>query len=198
MTGVLVDRALQARLGFSDHAIARFGQRAGLPFQDRMTLEPVLRDLLSQEGRMVSDRPAWARSRNTADAYVQVGDWLLLICRHDVRRPGQWTVVTVVNGPAGATWERAVARGLIGTPPPLRLRRPRRPRMRVVEAIRSVLDAESGRRGWAVGRVVAELRDRRERAKTDYRTRVAEYEVRRTEHSERRRAAREAHARRFG
>jgi hypothetical protein len=114
------------RLGFSDHALVRFAERAGLPARDRATLERLLRDLLAQEGRMVSTRPRWARSRNTADAYVQVGDWLLLICRHDVRRPGSLTVVTVVNGPQGMTWERALARGLVGTPPPLA-----RPRLRL-------------------------------------------------------------------
>jgi hypothetical protein len=117
-------------LGFSDHALVRFAERAGLPARDRATLEPLLRDLLVQEGRMVSKRPRWARSRNTADAYVQVGDWLLLICRHDVRRPGSLTVVTVVG--EGATWERAAERGLVLTPPPVA-----RPRLR--ERIAAVL-----------------------------------------------------------
>jgi hypothetical protein len=194
MAGRLVDAELQARLGFADHALARFGQRAGLPYQDRATLEPVLRDLLSQEGRMVAERPGWARSRNTADAYVQVGDWLLLICRHDVRRPGRWTVVTVVNGPEGTTWERALKRGLIGTPPPLAISRPRRAGVGLAEA----LAGAAGREGWLGRRLVAEWRARRAAARAEHREGMAGYEARRAEHAERRRAAREEHERRFG
>jgi hypothetical protein len=160
------------RLGFSDHALVRFAERAGLPARDRATLEPLLRDLLVQEGRTVSKRPRWARSRNTADAYVQVGDWLLLICRHDVRRPGSLTVVTVVNGPEGMTWERAWERGLVGTPAPLTLRRP--------SLIAALL-----RRPWSIR---AALRARR--------AALVEYEARRAEHDERRRAAAAEHRRR--
>jgi hypothetical protein len=161
-------------LGFSDHALVRFAERAGLAARDRPTLERLLRDLLVQEGRMVSTRPRWARSRNTADGYAQVGDWLLLICRHDVRRPGALTVVTVVNGPAGMTWERAWERGLLGTPPPLTLRRPR-------------LLAALLRRPRAIGPA---LRARR--------TALGEYDARRAEHADRRRAAAAEHRRRFG
>lgn len=118
------------RLGYTDHALIRFGERAGLDARDRATLERLLRELVSAEGRVVGRRPRWARSRNTADAYVQVGDWLLLICRHDIRRPGSLTVVTVVG--EGATWERAAERGLVHTPPPVA-----RPRLR--ERIAAVL-----------------------------------------------------------
>ncbi len=198
MTGVLIDRELQGRIGLTDHAIARFAQRSGLPYADRQTLEPVLRDLLIQEGRLVSERPRWSRSQNPADAYIQVGEWLVLICRHDVRRPGRWTVVTVVSRPAAPTWERAVARGWVGTPPPLRLSRPRRGRVGVAAAIRAARGGGSGRWSWVGRRIVGELRARRAAVRAEHRRALAEYEARRTEHTEQRRRAREAHAERWG
>jgi hypothetical protein len=198
MAGDLVDDGLQGRLGFTDHAIARFGERAGLEARDRSTLEPVLRDLLTQEGRVVSRRPRWARSSNTADAYIQVGDWLLLICRHDLRRPGRLTVVTVVNGPQGTTWDRAVRRGLLGTPPPLALAKPKRPRLRLGAAARAAVRNDAGLPGWVGSRIAAALRARRAAASSDHQARLDEYQSLRAAHIERRREARAAHERRHG
>ena len=202
--GGLVDDALQLRLGFSDHAIERFGERAGLPVRSRMALEPVLRDLLTQEGRMVARRPGWARSDNTADAYVQVGERLLLICRHDVRRPGAWTVVTVLNRTERMSWERALERGLVGTPPPLASGPPKRARIGVVAAIRAAAAGRAGaagrgeRRGLLAVRIAAELRAGRAEAGREYREQLADYEERRAEWEERRRVAHAAHMRRHG
>ena len=70
-----------------------------------------LRDLAGAEGQLVGARPAWARSHNTADAFLQLGEWLLLILMSDPRRPGAFTCVTVINGDGAPTWETAYARG---------------------------------------------------------------------------------------
>jgi hypothetical protein len=194
--GRLVDEAVQRRLGLTDHAIARFGERAGLGVGDRRALEPVLRDLLDQEGLLVAERPAWARSQNTADAYVQVGEWLLLICRHDVRRPGSWTVVTVVVGSGRPTWERAVARGLLGTPPPLPGPPPKRRRVGLAEAVRAAVASRAGLGlPW---RIVAEYRDRRAAAGREHRERLAAYRALRADWEAQRAAARAEHRRRHG
>ena len=198
MARVLVDDGLQRRLGFTDHALERFGQRAGLGARDRATLEPVLRDLLTQEGRVVAARPRWARSQNPADAYIQVGEWLLLICRHDPRRPGALTVVTVINGPAGTTWGRALDRGLVLTPPPLRLAKPRRPPLRLAETIRAAVRNDAEKPGGTLARVLAAVRARRAVRRQEHRERVAAYAARRDEQLERRRRALAEHRRRHG
>lgn len=138
-----VDRRLLACLGFTDHAVARFAERAGLPAAGRRRLEPVMRDLLLQEGRIVPERPRWARSRNEADVYLQVGEWLLFVCRASSRRLGDLSVVTVLNGPQGTTWQRAFERGLVRTPPPARP--PRRERVRWADRMRALLAYLRGR-----------------------------------------------------
>ena len=198
MAAERVDDLLQRRLGFTDHALERFGQRAGLDARDRATLEPVLRDLLTQEGRLVAARPRWARSQNPADAYVQVGEWLLLICRHDLRRPGALTVVTVINGPAGTSWRRALDRGLVLTPPPLRLTKPRRPPLRLLDTIRGALRNDAGRPGRALARIAAAVRARRAATGREHREARAAYAALRDEHLERRRRAKAEHRRRHG
>jgi hypothetical protein len=125
----LVDRHLLAQLGITDHAVLRFAQRAGLPTARRGAIEPLMRDLLVQEGRIVTTQPRWARSRNEADFYVQVGDWMLFLCRASRRRLGNLDVVTVVVSRAAPTWAAACERGLLGTPPPFDRPRPRRRRL---------------------------------------------------------------------
>ena len=109
------------RIGFTDHALERFASRAGLPTSRRSVIEPIIRDLLLSEGWVVSERPRWARSRNAADLYLQLGDWMLLIGRRDESNAdrGRYAIVTVVNGAAGTTWRAAAKRGYILTPPPL-------------------------------------------------------------------------------
>jgi hypothetical protein len=106
-------------LSFTDHAIDRFASRAGLATSSRRIIEPVICDLLLQEGLVVPERPHWARSRNTADLYLQLGEWMLFIgCR---RGPPSrdYAIVTVVNGPSENTWQSALRRQFIFTPPPV-------------------------------------------------------------------------------
>lgn len=122
---VPVGSELLDRLGFTNHAIERFATRAGLGSTKRQVVEPIVRGLLLCEGRVVADRPRWARSRNKADIYVQLGEWMLFIGCHDSQREGAYAIVTVVNGPSDNTWRTAHRRGYVSTPP-IRVA-PRRP-----------------------------------------------------------------------
>ncbi len=65
----------------------------------RSSIEPIIRDLLLQEGIVTSRPPQWARSRNAAPCYLQIGEWMLFILRPDERRPGRYLAVTALNGP---------------------------------------------------------------------------------------------------
>ncbi|ADB52885.1 hypothetical protein [Conexibacter woesei] len=162
----LVDRDVLGRVGFTDHAIERFAERAGLDTAQRRAVEPIARDLLMQEGRVVGTPPAWYRSSNTADGYLQTGDWLLFVCRASRRRASAYDVVTVLCNGDSTTWSRALDRRLIYTPPPLPAApAPRRRRV-----------------GWA-GSIVAGLRLRRERGG------IGRLEAIRQAHRERRHAA---------
>lgn len=114
----LVPPEVLSRVGFTDHAIERFSARAGLATTSRRVVEPLIRDLLLQEGLVVAERPHWARSRNTADLYLQLGEWMLFIGCRQPSRLAHYTIVTVVNGPDGTTWRQAVRRGYVFTPPP--------------------------------------------------------------------------------
>lgn len=116
--GVPVGPELLERVGFTDHAITRFAQRAELASSSRAVIEPIVRDLLLDEGRVVSAPPPWARSRNSADLLLQLGNWMLLIGCHDPLRAGHYSIVTAVNGQAGDNWGKAKRRGYISTPPP--------------------------------------------------------------------------------
>lgn len=115
-----VDRRTLGRIGFTDHAIERFAERAGLDLGGRGRIEPIVRELLLREGRVVPTAPGWYRSRNSADGYVQIGEWMLLICRVDRRRDGTYDVVTIVTNGDGMTWAKARRRGLVKTAPPVR------------------------------------------------------------------------------
>ncbi len=195
---MLVDDALQRRLGFTNHALERFAQRAGLPGrQTRMSLEPVLRDLLNQEGRVVAERPHWARSRNTADGYVQVGDWLLLICRHDELRANGLTVVTIVNGAEGTTWQRALQAGYIGTPPPQDQRPPRRIPVSVWQSIRIGISTKRSSEGpGLISRIVSAHSARRADARALHDDAMRLHRERLAAYDNARRQARENHRRR--
>lgn len=107
-----------ARVGFSRHALERFAARAGIPLTGYDTIEMLVRDLLAREGKVTTQRPVWSRSSNTADLYLQAGEWMLFILRRDRWLPWRYYCVTAVNGPEGNTWETALRRGYIHTPPP--------------------------------------------------------------------------------
>jgi hypothetical protein len=174
----LVDRQLLAQLGITDHAVQRFAQRAGLPTARRGAIEPLMRDLLAQEGRIVERQPRWARSRNEADVYLQVGEWMLFLCRASRRRLGNLEVVTVINSRAAPSWEAACERGLLGTPPPFAQPRPRRRRL-----------------GWRglLGRRRRELRAARD---AEHAAALAVYDEARRAHAAQRERAHAAHAQR--
>jgi hypothetical protein len=93
--------------------VEQFAARAKPPGDPRRRL----RELAGAEGRIVARRPDWARSHNTADAFLQIGEWLLLILVDDERRPGSFTCVTVINGDGAPTWATAHRNGWIATPP---------------------------------------------------------------------------------
>ncbi len=180
LRSALVDRRLLAQLGITDHADQRFAQRAGLSTARRGAVEPLMRDLLAQEGRIVPAAPRWARSRNEADLYLQVVEWMLFLCRGSRRRLGNLEVVTVINSREAPTWEAARERGLLGTPPPFAQRRPRRRRL-----------------GWRglLGRRRRELRRARDE---QHAVALAAYDEARRAHAAARERAHDAHVRRHG
>lgn len=63
----LLDPAALSQVGFTDHAIQRFAQRAGLTTTHRAVVEPIIRDLLAQEGLIAHRPPLWARSKHPGD-----------------------------------------------------------------------------------------------------------------------------------
>ncbi len=109
---------LLSGVGFSTHALQRFRERAGLGAASDREVEALIRHLLCQEGLVTAERPAWARSSRTADLYLQAGEWMLFILEPDRRNPWRWTCLTAVNGADENTWENALRRGYIHTPPP--------------------------------------------------------------------------------
>ncbi len=199
---MIVDRRLLARVGFTNHAVERFAQRAELRDARRAAVEPVMRDLLAQEGRVVAQRPRWARSRSQADLYLQVGEWMLFICCRDERRVGSFSVVTVVNGPEGTSWDVALARGFVATPAPLHLARPQRQRVgwwaSVAAGLRRRAETDADERVGRLRAIAAEHRERRRARKDEHRAALDAYDAVRREHAEARARAHEAHLRRYG
>jgi hypothetical protein len=169
-----VDEALLARLAFTDHAIERFAQRAGLGTSNRQIIEPIARAVLHLEGLVVHERPDWARSRNRADMYLQAGSWMLFIACEDQRSgAGSYAVVTVINNPRAWTWMKARRRRMTRTTAPRF--RPRRTRL-LASIAAAVREPRVG--GQADG-VLAMVRrthaERRARAHVEYEQRLAIY-----------------------
>jgi hypothetical protein len=198
-----VDARLLALVGFTDHAIERFAERAGLDVSDRRRVEPIARDLLLQEGSSSAQPPRWYGSSNAADGYLQAGEWMLFVLRASRHRAGNWDVVTVLCNGDGTTWPLARKRGLILTPPPLP---PRPPRRRVrVSWVGSVLaglrdrrrESGAGTSRWAAIRA-AHARRRAAAHERDAREGAAAWEAARKRHEAERAAARKAHLRRYG
>ena len=109
------------RVTFSKHAIERFADRADIPLTSYREVELLIRDLLGEEGEVRTERPFWSQSSNTADLYLQAGEWMLFVLRRrNSWLPWPWsgyTCVTAVNGREDKTWENALQRGYIRTPP---------------------------------------------------------------------------------
>lgn len=192
-----MDARLLSLLVFTEHAVERFSERAALsPQYARGEVEGIMRDLLWQEGRVVSGRPHWAQSRDGADRYLQVGEWMLFVCQRNWQAES-YDVATVVNGPAENTWERALERGYLATPLPLRARAPewRWPSWR--ESVRRVW-AERGLGPAGFLRAVRENhRARTELFAWEYECSRQAFEEEVLEYRERREAARAAHLRRY-
>jgi hypothetical protein len=195
---MLIDRRLQQSIGFSTHALQRFVERAAITAQTRRDVEAVLRDLLYQEGRFVRERPHWARSRKGADAYIQVGEWLLLICRHDETRLGAFTVVTIVNGPQGNNWLRAFEMGYIATPPPQSFPWPQKPHVSFWSSVEIAKQDDRPDRPGLLSRVIETHRARRARARVTYEAAVNNRRDGLAAYETRRRQARESYRRRYG
>lgn len=107
------------RIGWTDHALERFCERAGVPARPRPELEQQLRRLVASDGSVVPDRPRWADSRNEADVFVQIGGWLLVVLMRDDRRgEDAYSAVTVLGREGWADWPAAHARGLTRVRPP--------------------------------------------------------------------------------
>lgn len=197
----IVDRTLLGTVGFTDHAIERFAERAGLDVAGRAGVEPIARDLLMQEGRAVATPPSWYRSSNGADGYLQAGEWMLFICRTSRRRAGAFDVVTVVSNGDRTPWPKARRRGLILTPPPLGPKPRRRPPR--VGWLRSVAAGLRLRRSGEVpiGRFAAVLRARRELRAAAAAAHAADrggFDAARARYEQERRDAHERHVRMWG
>ena len=150
-------------IGFTDHAIERFAERAGLQTRSRPVIEPIVRELLLREGWLVAKRPAWARSRNRADIYLQLGEWMLFIGCRDRRNGRHYAIVTVENRP-GTTWRKANRRRYVRAAPPARATR-RKP-SRLVSA--GIAIRERPRLAGLHHAIKATHRARRERAAAEY------------------------------
>jgi hypothetical protein len=193
----LVDRGVVQSLDFTNHAIERFAERTGLSTDDRHWVEPIVRDLLQVEGRIVDQRPGWGRSSNVADLYVQVGEWLLFLCQRETR-PGRppYTVVTVINN-ADMDWRTALGRGLVFAPEPLPHEQPpQRDRAKWGESFTAARKSgkAKGLRGL-LDATRAERRTRQARLDARYDAQLEASDRRRRMHDEARAAAYEKHRR---
>ncbi|HEY4280846.1 MAG TPA: hypothetical protein VGM91_21695 [Conexibacter sp.] len=197
----LIDRALLGHVGFTDHALERFAERAGIDGTERRAIEPVARDLLIQEGRQSRQPPSWYRSSNAADGYLQAGEWLLFICRVSRHRIGSYDVVTVVTNGERTTWARARDRGLIFTPPPLpATRAPRRQRAGWLASITGGLRQRRSSKA-PIGRLAAITQAhhaRRQALAAAWAAERADYDAVRQRHREERERAHERHVRMWG
>jgi hypothetical protein len=174
---VPVTAPLLQRVGFTDHAIERFATRAGLAVTTRSVIEPIVRDLLLLEGRVVTERPRWARSRNVADLYLQLGEWMLFIgCRRESgsERP-RYSIVTSIAGGTRTTWRVARRRGYVHTPAPEPLCRRRPPRVSLtVSTAIAIRDRRAGkRREHLLGAIKTTHRARQQHARAEFEREVA-------------------------
>jgi hypothetical protein len=199
----LVDGELLARVNFSDHALERFRERAGLELHSRAALEPIVRDLLLQEGLRVPSSPRWARLRRPAPwepvpLYLQAGFWMLFVGRPDPRSgPSYRTITTAITAAPDRTWTTALARGEIGTPPPPALERPTLEEVSLRSSVTAAIRADSSPLGWLAG-IGATHRERKAAALRAHADAIADQERSEREYQAAREHAREKHLTRHG
>lgn len=192
----LVDEQLLALVQFSDHALERFAERAGLPRGDRASLEAIARDLLLQEGLRVPRPPRWAHVR-AAPFYLQAGSWLLFIGRPCPRRRDGRKEITTVISARNRSWAAALSHGDIATPSPLRVPAPTGQHV----ALRQSVAAALGRRYSPLGflRAVAAIhRERRENAELRFAGALRQWETDERMRTAARQRARARHLSRHG
>jgi hypothetical protein len=197
----LVDEDVLRQIGFTNHAIERFAQRAGLDSRRRGDVEATIRDLLLIEGQVVPELPRWARTRNEADLYLQIGEWMLLICRHSRHARGGFDVITVVNGPEGNDWDNALRRGFLFTPQPLRTVRPVKRRIGWMGTLAAALRERGNHNGEPLGllaRIPATHRGRKLQRDEELRRVIEQQEEAARLHHAAREAAPYSHLRRYG
>lgn len=194
----LVEENLLASVEFSNHVLERFAQRTGLPLAGRAALEPIVQDLLLQEGLRVSSPPRWANLGKPAPFYLQAGSWLLFVGRPNPRAgAGHRRITTVVNAAPDHTWAGALERGEIATPPPRLTGRPKPERVTVGSSIAVAL-----RRGGSPLKLGAAIkathRERKRQAELAFASDLADWETAERQHEATRARAREQHLARHG
>jgi hypothetical protein len=189
----LVDGDLLATVGFTDHALLRFAERSGLKFSGRQLLDPIVRDLLSNEGLRVPEPPEGVRLSKEADFYMQAGTWLLFL---GYGPPGRRSITTVVQIGPKLSWKAALARGRIATPVPITVSEPRQHPVTLTSSVTRAWAGPSRlRQLLGLG---AEHHARQQAAARGYARALKEWTARRSEYDEQRARAHERHLVRHG
>jgi hypothetical protein len=192
----LVDQDLLASVHFSNHVLERFAERTGLPLAGRAVLEPIVKDLLLQEGLRVPSPPGWARVRK-APFYMQAGSWLLFTGRPNPRAGAGHRTITTVVARDDRIWLTALARGEIETPPPRLVKPPTLEHVRLRSSIATVL-RRHGSPLTVPGEIRAAHRELQRHAERTLASHKAEWERGEHEQQAARERARERHLARHG
>jgi hypothetical protein len=192
----LVEGNLLASVHFSNHVLERFAQRTGLPLAGRAALEPIVKDLLLQEGLRVPYQPGWAGVQE-APFYLQAGSWLLFLGRPNPRGGAGHLTITTVVAREKRTWAEALARGEIATPPPLRTARPKPERVAVGLSIVIAL-RQGGSPLKLPAAINATHRERQLQAERAFDQALADWVSAARQHEAERARAREKHLARHG
>jgi hypothetical protein len=100
---------------------------------------------------------------------------MLFIGRYDRRLgPGYYSIVTVVNGPEHNTWEDALSRRYIFTPPPLQVAPPTSARVGLLQSITQTIAERPAEMGLVAG-IRRTHRVRSQRAHAAYEKDLADY-----------------------
>jgi hypothetical protein len=192
----LVGEDLLATVHFSNHVLVRFAQRTGLSLAGRAALEPIVKDLLLQEGLRVPYQPGWARVRS-APFYLQAGSWLLFTGRPNPRAGAGHLTLTTVVAREDRTWAAALERDEIATPPPLPNRRPTLERVAVGSSVAIALRQRSSPLKLPAA-IRATHRGRQREAELAFASALADWELAERQHEATRALAHEQHLARHG